>query len=326
MRKLLTILLLLTSINVYRADAADNQVPFSVEPILPANQNSDVSGYYDINLKPGAAQVLQAKLFNPTDRPITIEVSANRAATNNNGLIVYDGSEKVSDLGQVATVQEKSITLQAGETKVTDVKIKMPSDFKKGEILGGLYFLQRPEKNDDNQAMLTNNYAYAIAVRLHRENKQAVKPALSLDKVTPELINYRTGIDTKYVNAAPVTLTKMKFHAEVLKKNGTEALYTSDIEDFAIAPDAPFNVPLMFDNKPLEPGEYVYRSSFTKGKEKYEFEKAFTITAEQADKINGEAVELDKSSNWWMYAIGILLLIIAGLVYYVVRLNKKVKE
>ncbi|ULG72714.1 DUF916 and DUF3324 domain-containing protein [Macrococcus brunensis] len=330
MKKTVLLLLLLMVVPTV-AFAETGEVPFSVEPLLPENQSADVRGYYDLAVEANQKQDLQVRLYNSTTKKIEIEVSASSAATNANGLLIYDGSLKEKGVkypfSKIADVREKHISLDSGETYTTTIPIKVPKKGFDGEILGGLYFLQKSDDEATDSLTIKNNYAYAIAVRLHEKaNHKKLKPELKLKSVTPKLVDERTAIVAQFVNKQPLLMGKMKFKEQVFREKGKKPLFAHQIDNFAIAPQGIFDIPLMFDNKPLEPGKYIYKASFKKGKENYQFEKSFMIDEVQAEKVNNAAIELEQESNWWYYAIAALMFIIGGLIYYVMRLKRKVKE
>ncbi|ULG74963.1 DUF916 and DUF3324 domain-containing protein [Macrococcus brunensis] len=330
MKKTVLLLLLLMVVPTV-AFAETGEVPFSVEPLLPENQSADVRGYYDLAVEANQKQDLQVRLYNSTTKKIEIEVSASSAATNANGLLIYDGSLKEKGVkypfSKIADVREKHISLDSGETYTTTIPIKVPKKGFDGEILGGLHFLQKSDDEATDSLTIKNNYAYAIAVRLHEKaNHKKLKPELKLKSVTPKLVDERTAIVAQFVNKQPLLMGKMKFKEQVFREKGKKPLFAHQIDNFAIAPQGIFDIPLMFDNKPLEPGKYIYKASFKKGKENYQFEKSFMIDEVQAEKVNNAAIELEQESNWWYYAIAALMFIIGGLIYYVMRLKRKVKE
>ncbi|TDM14936.1 DUF916 and DUF3324 domain-containing protein [Macrococcus bovicus] len=328
MKKMIFVLITLLLVpSAAYADTGD--VPFSVAPVFPDNQSEEITDYFDLEMKPGDEQQLKVKLFNTTAKMKEITISANSAVTNGNGLIVYDGSlksEQQQPFSELAEVKEKTVKLAPGETRTTSIKVKAPDKDFDGELLGGLHFLQKADTDETGSVQIKNNYAYVIAVRLHEQgNDTAVEPKLSLKKVKPALAGYRTAVKATFVNEEPVRMSKLKFDAQVFRKGSDKPLYVQSIDSFAIAPDGTFEVPMLLNNQPLEAGDYIYKATFKDGSQTYPLQKEFTINREQAEKVNSQAIELDKQTNWWLYIAAALLAIIGLLIYLVVRLSRKVK-
>lgn len=330
MKKIMSILITLFFVVSPAIYADTGDVPFSVTPVFPDNQSKEITGYFDLKVTPSDQQYLQVKLFNTTTEEIEVEVTANSAVTNANGLIVYDGhveSKQKNPFSQLAEVEEKVIKIAPGQTETTRIKVKAPDKHFKGELLGGLYFLQKSDSKEKDGVQIKNNYAYAIAVRIYEANQnKQVKPELELLQVKPALVDQRTAVEAEFINKQPVMIGQLKFNAQVFRKGSDKPIYVQQIDEFNVAPDGTFKVPMSLNNEALKAGNYVYKANFKDDKKNYHLEKEFTISKKQVEQINNKAVELEKPINWWIYIAIALLFIVALLFYLVMNLKKKIKE
>src|SRR5699024_621089 len=122
-------------------------------------------------------------------------------------------------------------------------------------------------------------------------NENTVNPEIELINVDPGTVNYRTGLQTEFINTAPM-IVGLEIEGNVYEVGEEEPVYTRSEEDFTVAPNSKFKFPVMYDNQRLEPGDYVFRAHANNGEETWEFEEEFEVTEEVADEANEEAVEL----------------------------------
>ena len=66
---------------------------FFCKAILPDNQRTKETSYFDLRVAPNQTQKLQIELTNQTANDITVLASANAAITNDNGLADYSHAE-----------------------------------------------------------------------------------------------------------------------------------------------------------------------------------------------------------------------------------------
>lgn len=70
--------------------ASDNPSDYSVTPVVPTNQRSGISGYFDLIVTKNQKQDLKIKINNGSNKETTFEVYLNPAMTSDGGAI--DGS------------------------------------------------------------------------------------------------------------------------------------------------------------------------------------------------------------------------------------------
>lgn len=316
--------------------ANDGVIPYSVQGVLPENQvNTDVS-YFDIEMEQGQEQELEVIVYNSSDEDITVEVANNSAVTNSNGLIVYDGLPEGEELhesmihpfNEISSIKSPTVDVAAGEQETVIVKVKAPDESFDGTILGGLYFSLEPEEAEDAESVtIQNRYSYALAVQITEEgNDNEVEPNIEMLEVDPGVINYRTGLQTEFVNISPM-IVGLEIEGSVYEAGEEEPLYTRTEEDFTVAPNSKFKFPVMYDNKRLEAGDYVFRANASNGEKSWKFEEEFEVTEEVADEANDEAVELAEEDNsllmYLVIGLGVLVAVLIIVIVYLLAKRKK---
>lgn len=264
---------------------SDELVNFSVQAILPSNQVGTAT-YFDLEMEPGQVQNLEVSVSNTGTEPIQVELTTNTAATNSNGLVVYDGSIKTfSDtlahsFSEIAQTKDSIVTVEAGKEKNVIITVNAPEESFDGRILGGLYFKLVNEAEDDQAGIgIQNEFAYVIAVNIvEKGNSTFVKPDFELVTVSPELINYREGLQTTFNSLSSSFLTNVTIEASIFSADDLEeAIYTRKTDGFAIAPHSQFNFPILFEEEALTKGDYVFKATMTHMDTQWAFEETFSF-------------------------------------------------
>lgn len=310
------------------ADSMD----FSVVAKIPENQTDKTKTYFDLRMKPGQEQTIEVEVGNNTDDKVTIDVSANTAVTNNNGVADYsqnsidefDESLK-TPFSEIAQVEDPEITLEAKEKKVVKVRIKMPSDEYNGLILGGLNFTQKDEEEEESSGgvQIKNKFAYVIGVSL-RENDTFVESNLELKDVQPNQVNYRNVVEATIQNSEAAPVKDLIVHAKVYTEKGNDILHETKKEGMKMVPNSNFNFPISWDNKEFKPGTYRLEVDAEADGTAYHWSKFFTINSDQSKELNQQAVELEKDSNTLLYVlIGLIVVLIILVLFLFLYFHRK---
>lgn len=326
-----------TNPQIVSAAEEDLTYTISVKPV--ENQIDKNATYYDLLVKPGQKQNLTVVVSNTGKEAKKLRVTPTNAVTNQNGVVDYSRQEKDykydSNLTHPFTSlvgPEQTVEVAAGETKEVTFELAVPNDPFKGEILGGFLVDVVEGKDDDkdtssNGVKIVNKFQLVKAVML-RESEEAVSPELVLNDVKPALVSYRTAVTANLQNTEPVMFGGMKVVAEVTEKGKTDVLKTTTREGLEMAPNSNFDFPIMWGNERLKAGDYTLSLVATSGEKTWKFAKNFTISAEESDKINKEAVDLEEEPKpYWLYILIIVLILFALLliIFLVVRHKKKQK-
>lgn len=128
---------------------------YTVKPIIPENQTNKDLGYFDITLGAGKEQTLQVELSNNTEQEMKIDLALSSAATNINGLVVYEPTEIEADRSLKYNLKDyvtspRIVTLAPLTRQKIDIKVKMPNESFDGQIAGGITFSK--EGQNDKKA------------------------------------------------------------------------------------------------------------------------------------------------------------------------------
>lgn len=320
---------------------------YSVAKITPdVPQVNESSVFYDLLVKPGEDFTIQAELNNHGSENVTVGMSAFTTYTNDNGEINYSAAlpEENQDesleiaFTEIAELKEDNpVTLRAGEKKLVSMTISVPKEAADGVILGSWYFERETETKERQEPSsgitIENRFAYAMAVKLTVQ-QEIETPNLNLLSAAPGLNNYRKVINANVQNDQPAIVSDLDFEGRITKKGSDRTLYSGNLTNRQMAPNSNFNVPFFLEQAQLAPGDYTLHLTAVTKDEKWaektwEWTEDFTITREEAQKLNKEAIndpEPEPESNLVIYVLIAIIAILAVFLFIVLMRRKKERK
>ncbi|MGC6769021.1 DUF916 and DUF3324 domain-containing protein [Enterococcus sp. LJL128] len=317
----LLVALVLTSLT---AEAAENEIDYSISADLPENQRAGNSTYFDLLVSPGQEQELTVNIFNSSDKEQIFLLEANTATTNNNGIIDYTQPDAKQDLDETLSfyfsdliTHDKTITVPPNSNKKASFKLKVPKQPFKGMLLGGLHIKQEAPELVEGQ--INNTYSYVLGVVL-RENEEQVKPQLKLKEITPDLKNYRPHVAATLQNTQPINIQDLDIKAVIREKGSSEPLRKSEKQGISMAPNSNFDYSISWEDQPLNPGMYELElTAEDQDSNRWHFKKEFTISEEKAGTLNQSALGLnssEKDQNPLYFWLALFLIVSAASIYF----------
>ncbi|WYJ91478.1 hypothetical protein A5888_003515 [Enterococcus sp. 9E7_DIV0242] len=300
---------------------------FSFEVVQPENQRDKNKGYFDLRMTPGQQQTVQIKLVNPTNIETTVSVKLNGAKTNKNGVIEYGPSTIENDASLISPFENlvkgpDEVKIPANSETTLDLEITMPTEAYDGVITGGIELQNLSSDAEENQTgAVINKYAYLIGMVLS-ETDTEVKPDMALNKVYPELSNYRNSIFVNFSNTQAAIVDDMTIDAQISKKGSDEVLYDTKSASMRMAPNSMIDFPISMQGERMIAGDYTAKIVVTTEADRWEWTEEFKITDEDADKFNGEDLNLlqEQGVDWKLIAMivgGVFLLVV--IVFVLIR-------
>ncbi|GKU83583.1 WxL protein host-binding domain-containing protein [Niallia sp. NCCP-28] len=342
-KNILIILLLplfLLSFPSFGVYSEKNELEFRVEPIFPKSQIGN-SGYYHFKETPNKTVTLQARVKNDSKNPLELTLQALNAYSGNQGILygekpVLEGTNITKDEFQFKKVvtSPNEISLGPLESKVIEFTVKIPDI--KGTLLGSIEFRlfkgteELTGKNENSQLLVDQYKAVNIGVQIDVEDYKTT-PSLHLGKphFSPEQISIMIPMENKQ----PAIISNIQGTYKITKNDDDAFLLTGDIPTFSMAPMTVFFYPIQWTGSPLETGTYHIASTLTvNGNAKKNLEHSFKIEnkeikeTQEKQKARGEIQVKSNTFPWMIVLIGILVLIIVGLLWVVLRLKPQKKE
>ncbi|SFD45471.1 cell wall surface anchor family protein [Enterococcus casseliflavus] len=309
--------------------AEESALNFYVTPEFPESQIDDTRKYFHIQAEPDSVQNLRLKLQNGGDKDVIIRVTAHTAYTNVLGSVEYGQDAEHPDPTLKHTLDElidtpEPITLSAKETTTLDLALSMPKEYFEGVLAGGLRIEEVKPEDEENTFQeeglsIENEYAYVVAVLVNND-RSSIKPDMELLDVFADQLNYRNVISANLQNFTPVFINKLAVEASVQKEGEDELLYEARQDNMQMAPNSNFNFPISLEGDRFQSGDYILKLKATSKNDIWEWEKKFTIKADEAETLNRRDVTIDTSTNWWIMAtISLIVLLFGIFIYSLVR-------
>ncbi|BBM16337.1 DUF916 and DUF3324 domain-containing protein [Enterococcus mundtii] len=305
--------------------AEEGTLNFYVTPEFSDNQKAGNERYFHLTLAPDAIEKLTLKLQNANAEAKKIKITPHTAYTNVMGVVEYGQDAEKADPTLKYSLDElieqpEIIELAGNETKTVTLDLKMPKEAFEGFLAGGLRIEEvkedtTEETSDGEGVAIQNEFAYIIGVVV--SNKQdAVQPDLDLLDVFADQLNYRNVISANLQNFTPTFVNRLEVEATVQKVGEEEILYQASQEQMQMAPNSNFNFPISLEGDRFRSGEYLLKLKATSGEEEWQWERTFTIDADEARALNQQDVTIDTGINWWMIGSIMLLVLLLGINLY----------
>lgn len=314
--------------------AAEGNVGYDVQAVIPENQLDKSKSYFDLRMEPGQEQTINIQINNTSNEDTDFQVNVNQAYTNDQGFIDYADEKEVQKndyplkLAAIASVAPK-VNVKKNSSLQVPITLKMPDATFDGQILGAVQVLKSAA---GDSAGISNSYGYILGLKLTETDNQ-VKRALQLKEVRPAASFGKASVVAVLENPTMDAFGHLTYDALVTKSDSNEKVrkvsYDSNMQ---IAPNSVYNFAIDWKDQALEPGAYKLHLEVKDAKKNvWIFDKKFSISGKEADAINAVTVDAAKQQRLplWMYvAMGILLAIILliGIWLILVKRRSKVSE
>ena len=335
-KKLLLVVGIFLSMGFFTKHIFADTTDIIVTPIQPANQLSDVT-YFDLLVRSDTNQKLQMNVKNTTNKAINVNLKPLNSFTNNNGLITYNEdkiSEENNGISFTNLVKEKNQTVQipSGETISVTFEIDISNKSFPGEIMGAFQIEQilgevsDKVKKKQTSLVLENKYQMVIGVRL-RQNLTAINPVLHLKSVKPIVFNGEAATSVEIQNNQPIAFGGINIQGYIENKK-SEKVGSIKLFGYQMAPNSRINLPINFDEKTVESGDYTLFLKIISQRGEWIFEKQFTLTKLEVDSINRRTIYSKKYQNNrnHFYILLFIILLLLVIILILVCFRKKTKN
>lgn len=224
----------------------------------------------------------------------------------------------VYSLKDLVKIEQPTVEVPGNSGKLVTLTVKMPDTEFEGILLGGVTI--EPIVDETTKGQVNNIYTHTLAIQVS-ESEKKVKPNLTFGEVSLDQINYHNVANLTIQNQTPTILTDVIATMTIREKNKSEPLITQVKKGLSIAPNSVFDLPVEWQDL-FSPGEYEYNLVIKNNENKWEVTKDFTVSEDEAKKLNDLAVDKKKSSHLWIY-ICLALLVIVLISVLLILLTKK---
>lgn len=310
----------------------------SVTPNIPDNQQGDSRSMYNIRMNPSETKTYKLIIHNSGEIEKKVEVMIVNASTLAEGVIdksdpkarmVKGAKNKLTDL---TTLNENEVIVRADSSREVRFTITAPKEEIQGIVLGGIYVIDKNEslESEDKQdggMSIHNQMGYPVEIMLSTSKKQ-VKAKLDLEEVKVGQYGGHPSLEVPIQNINSNIIPDLKVQTKIYKKGSTKLLIEKTKGDNQLAPQAIFPYQVQLSENKLLPGKYQAYIKATSEYGEWEWNRDFTVTNDEAKKINERTIQ-EPLSYLKYYLIGggiVIFLIIIYLIIKVRKLSKKVNE
>ncbi|WP_110925962.1 WxL protein peptidoglycan domain-containing protein [Bacillus massiliglaciei] len=322
------------------ASASTGEIPYSVKPILPKNQDEGITRYISISPDSNTLQQeLEFLITNKSDKELTLEVEKLNAYTSANGGIQYSAKktennliiDKKFEMQQYLQAPDKVI-LKGGESKAIKLTIDIPNI--EGTILGGIAFkgIEGTEKKTNSGISLEIknkvNTVYGVVINFPTDKKPAFDFGQAYLDMMPSYYVMRLPITLN----SPVLVKDISLEYEVDLK-GKKLFSSKGKLDYAPMTMTNFAVPFEHDeivkNKPYTLKGKISYLDQNGDRQVQEFKKEIRYKEKNEDShsliTNLKRPIVKNGPVYWLIPLALLPLIIF-FVFHIYRRKKKSKD
>lgn len=307
--------------------AAKIPANFAATPLLPKNQVSAKAGYFDLQVTPGATQVLKLAVTNPSGRPRTLQVIPVNATTADSGHAVYIPTDRPADASAQTTFTKMTsgavtVSLAAHQGKTVTFHTQIPAGGFTGTVLGGLFVTDRnatrssTENGDISDFRINNRYAEVTAVALQCRPQQKLRTNLKLAAVGLHQPNNQPMAFARIRNLTPALFGDLTVTARVIQDSTGKQIATQTLRDGSMAPNSWFDDNISLGNQPLAAGQYTLKLHLTSGQRAWNFSGNFTLTRRQTAQHNSLIKSDTQPNYWWVWLLLLLFAILLAIGAY----------
>lgn len=327
--KFISIVLVLFGVPV-TVHAAEESMPYTVN-LIPSDNQTEQANYFGLEVIPDENLELQVEILNHSEAPLTVKATVNDGLTAEGGFITYSGSGERGEtmthpFSELAIIEDGTIEVEPNSSEIASFEVKVPDESFDGVILGGLHFVNEASELEEEGLQIENLYAYEIAVQMREvDNDTKVNPEFGWHGASATLHNHREVVMTGISNDASIVAGDTEVKAEISKDG--EVLMEDGIEDATFAPDSKMEWPIYTSEADLNAGDYNLEVTVVRGSDEWIFEDTFTITEEDRETIDEEAIvdkDDEEDTNWLVIGlIALVTVLLAALVYMFVKMRKQ---
>lgn len=291
-------LIFVVSVGTSNVFANSNGVPFSVEPILPENQNEDVGSYISVSTKEKSfGQEFEFIITNQSNQNQDIKVTVVDAYTSPNGVIQYvkeesENSKIIDDkykLSNYLEIENDIITLSEDESKI--ISMPLSANNLEGVLLGGVSFsaIEKGQEQEEGNStfQINNEINMVIGVMVEFETDQDASFIIDEPIIDPMPSYY--AIRLPITLDAPVLIQNAVINYKVMHHD--EQLFENQ-KEFSFAPYTKTNAAIPFEhNEIVENESYIIKGELVyKDQDENEVIKEFDRTFEYVKERSENSV------------------------------------
>ncbi|RHW51384.1 hypothetical protein DS831_05005 [Bombilactobacillus bombi] len=292
-------------------------MPVTVQLQLPANNKS--TGVVNLDVQPQQTVNFAVLLRNSSSNSVKIQIAPGVAKTNENGAIFLgDSSRKgmdsswhyhLRDLG----FHSQTVTVAPQSTKKIPVQLTIPK--YQGSISGSI--IVRPIVS--RQAQETNQIQQAYGVLLNVGHYDQLSPKISLGPLQVRSQGGHSVTIGPIHNQRPIYYGNgaLDYRGQIINSKH-QPITKVHLSQAALAANSILPLTLDWGEQPIKAGNYLFKAQVREGQHYWQFKRHFTITNQQAVKLNQKNLNLKPDHRPLIITLIAIALVAIALFFWLV--------
>ncbi|WP_375179678.1 DUF3324 domain-containing protein [Enterococcus rotai] len=305
----------------------ESSLGYVVSVVPSAKQIDPEQSFFYLQTTPGESFQITTKVKSTQKEPVTVKIYATNAVNDNGGGFEYTEDLKQLDktltepITSMLKVETPTVTVGNFEEKEIKIQVNSLENSYQGIKMGALVFQL---DNPNEKAAVKSEFAYRIGI-ITSENGDDYRDSktLNLLEAKSAIVRGRKTILGVLQNPEPKILSKLQIKAEVKEKGSNKVIKKKEVDEYSLAPNSSSNFEIDYGTDSVKAGTYLLSIVASNEHGNWEFEKEFTISENQAKKLNEETA-FKIITPMWIKILSILLLVTTGVlvVWLIVRRKK----
>ncbi|WP_348921762.1 DUF916 and DUF3324 domain-containing protein [Enterococcus rotai] len=305
----------------------DNNLGYTVTLVQPNTQIDPNKSYFYVKTTPGEAQTLEVRIKSTRKENVRIKIYGTNAITGDGGTIEYsdDKSYYDSTLKEPVTSMLKfptpEITVGNYEEKTVKIQLTPSKEKYDGVKMGAIVFAL--DQGEKAKSGVSTEFSYRVGL-ITSQSGDEFNNAQTLNMISAKasIKRGKKMVLANLQNPEPKVLENLSIVGTMTKKGTDEVVKRKSVENYSMAPNSSFDFEIDWGIANLPSGTYTLKLDASNDYQEWQLSKEFTITNQQAKKMNEESA-FKIITPTWIKVTTIVLLIVAGVIMLLILVRRK---
>ncbi|WP_207695824.1 hypothetical protein DOK67_0001460 [Enterococcus sp. DIV0212c] len=281
----------------------DDNLGYTVTLVQSSTQIDPSKSYFYVKTTPGETQTLEVRIKSTKKENVQLKIYGTNAITGDGGTIEYSNDKTHYDstlkepITSMIKVQTPEITIGNYEEKTVKIQLTPPKERYNGVKMGALVFALDQGKNNKNG--VSTEFSYRVGL-ITSESGDEFNNAqtLNLNAVKASIKRGKKMVLANLQNPEAKVLENLNIVATMTKKGSDKVVKRKTVDNYSMAPNSVFDFEIDWGIDALPSGTYTLNLDIANEYQEWQLSKEFTITNQQAKKMNEESAFKIITPTW----------------------------
>ncbi|EOL49876.1 DUF916 and DUF3324 domain-containing protein [Enterococcus caccae] len=283
--------------------AGDDNLGYTVTLVQSNNQIDPTKSYFYVKTTPGETQTLEVRIKSTKKEEVHLKIYGTNAITGDAGTIEYSADKTLYDqtlrepVTSMIKITTPDVTVSNYEEKTVKIQVTPPKEKYDGVKMGAIVFaLDQEEKAKSG---VSTEFSYRVGL-ITSESGDEFNNAQKLDlkSAKASIKRGKKMVLGHLQNPEPKVLENLSIVATMTKKGTDEVVKRKSVENYSMAPNSSFDFEMDWGIAAMPSGTYTLKLDASNDYQEWQLSKEFTITNQQAKKMNEESAFKIITPNW----------------------------